>query len=206
MKKLLLAALTTVCFSVPTLAQDSKVIEQSFKLDKSTELEIDFPVGKIDMNTYDGDTVVVTIRLEPKDTDDWLPSSIDLSDIELHSERVRSELSLSIDNDDVKQEWEVKVPKSMRLDVEVGVGKVEIKDLANSADIEVGVGKVRIDTLENDFKKVSLDSGVGKTSLTGLVGKVESQKKMVSSQTDYHGEGKYSLDIEVGVGNIKVRH
>ncbi len=206
MKKLLLAALTSAVISAPVWAEDTRTIEQSFKLENSTELEIDFPVGSLEMTSYDGDEIKVTIRLEPKNHDGWFTDKVDLDSIQLKSKRKHQELSLTIDDDNLEQTWEVKVPKSMRLDVEVGVGKVEIQALENTADVEVGVGKVRIDTALDDYKHVNLESGVGKTSLSGFVGKAQSHKKMVSSQTEYFGSGKYNLEVEVGVGDIKVRH
>tara|TARA_Y100000588_G_scaffold378263_1_gene458492 strand:- start:915 stop:1535 length:621 start_codon:yes stop_codon:yes gene_type:complete len=206
MKKLLLAAFTSAVISGPAWAEDTRTIEQSFNLENSLELEIDFPVGSLEMTSYDGDQIHVTIRLEPKDNDGWFTDKVDLSAVKLKSSRQRQELSLSIDDDNLEQTWEVKVPKSMRLDVEVGVGKIEIQAFENNADVEVGVGKVRIDTAIDDFKQVNLESGVGKTSLSGLVGKAQSHKQMVSSQTEYFGSGQYTLEVEVGVGNIKVRH
>ena len=206
MKKLLLAAFTSAVISAPAWAEDTRTIEQSFNLENSLELEIDFPVGSLEMTSYDGDQIHVTIRLEPKDNDGWFTDKVDLSAVKLKSSRQRQELSLSIDDDNLEQTWEVKVPKSMRLDVEVGVGKIEIQAFENNADVEVGVGKVRIDTAIDDFKQVNLESGVGKTSLSGLVGKAQSHKQMVSSQTEYFGSGQYTLEVEVGVGNIKVRH
>jgi hypothetical protein len=206
MKKLLLAALTSAVISAPVWAEDTRTIEQSFNIENSTELEIDFPVGSLEMTSYDGDQIQVTIRLEPKNHDGWFTGKVDLSAVKLQSTRQRQELSLAIDDDNLEQTWEVKVPKSMSLDVEVGVGKIEIQALENTADVEVGVGKVRIDTAIDDFKQVNLESGVGKTSLSGFVGKAQSHKKMVSSQTEYFGSGQYNLEVEVGVGNIKVRH
>lgn len=202
----MLTALTAVAISFPIWAEETKTIEQSFNLENSKELEIDFPVGSLELVSYDGDQIQVSIRIEPKDNDGWFSDKVDLSAVQLKSTRQRQELSLAIDDDNLEQHWDVKVPKSMRLDVEVGVGKVEIQALENTADVEVGVGKVRIDTAIDDFKQVSLESGVGKTSLSGLVGKAQSHKKMVSSQTEYLGSGLYNLEVEVGVGNIKVRH
>ncbi|MBQ4861336.1 hypothetical protein J8L98_06495 [Pseudoalteromonas sp. MMG013] len=187
-------------------AADNHIIKQYFAIEDSQVLEIDVPVGNLEMIAYDGEQIEVSVVLKSQQHGNWYPHTNNLSDIKLKSQRNQNKLSLSIDEENLQQHWHVKVPTAFRLDIEIGVGNVDIADLDNSAEVEVGVGKVRIDTNVSDFNSVSLESGVGNTSLIGLINKVQHHKKVIHSETIYHGKGAYNLEVEVGVGNIKVRH
>lgn len=203
-KKRLFAFLSILSSS--TFAAEQHTLSEHFPIANSQTLEIDIPVGKLEVATYNGDKVEVLVKLKAQDNDHWYNLPVDLNALKLYSRRHDHTLSLAIDEENVKQNWLVKVPTSMQLDLEVDVGNVKVNELANSANIEVGVGKVSINTTQSDFKKVELETGVGNTSLVGFDHKVEHYKKVTNSQTNYHGEGKYKLSVEVGVGNIKVHH
>ena len=148
--------------------------------------------------------MVVTVRIEPKNDKGWFGSEVDLSDIELSHSQSAGSLNLKLDNDDIQQSWYVKMPKSMAIDVELGVGDIEINDASNSVDIELGVGAVRIDSALDDYKRIELDTGVGDTKIRGLKNDANTSRKVVSSHSSYRGNGQYAIDVEVGVGDIKV--
>ena len=206
MKKFLLLTAAAASLSFNVLANESHTIKQSFAAHNNQQLEIDFPVGRLDMTSYDGDKIEVSIRLEVQQNDSWFNSNVNLDEITLDHHTKSDTLSLKITEKDLKQYWQVKVPSSIQLDIEVGVGNVKLSELANSADIEVGVGKVSIDTNEADFKSISLESGVGTTSVKGLINTATQHKKITRSETHYTGQGSHNIEVEVGVGNIQVRH
>ncbi|MFC3032945.1 hypothetical protein ACFOEE_10470 [Pseudoalteromonas fenneropenaei] len=206
MKTKLFALLITLGLSSVAFADDTRTITKTFSKKDSAELAIDVPVGSVDIDTYDGDSIEVTIVLSHKNDDSWFAKKINLDEFELESKQSSKALALTIDSDDIEQEWQVKVPASMALDLELGVGNVKVVDLANSAAIEVGVGKVRIDTSLDDFKSVKLDSGVGHTSINGFSVAMNEERNMVGSEVKYRGKGEHSIAVELGVGNIRLSH
>ena len=207
MKKLLgVAAVSLILTTSQAMAKDSRELNHTFAINNASQLDIDFPVGSLEVQSYDGSEVHVTIRIEPKNDKGWFGSEIDLSDIELNHSQRANLLSLKLDNDDIQQNWLVKMPKSMAIDVELGVGDIEINELSNSVEIELGVGAVRIDSALDDYKRIELESGVGDTKIRGLKNEANTHRKVVSSQSSYQGNGQYNIDVEVGVGDIKVRH
>ncbi|WP_281547190.1 DUF4097 family beta strand repeat-containing protein [Pseudoalteromonas sp. PAR1] len=205
MKKLLyVAAIGLALTTTYAMAKDSRELNHNFAVSGASQLEIDFPVGSLEVENYDGSEVVVTVRIEPKNDKGWFGSEVDLSDIELSHSQSAGSLNLKLDNDDIQQSWYVKMPKSMAIDVELGVGDIEINDASNSVDIELGVGAVRIDSALDDYKRIELDTGVGDTKIRGLKNDANTSRKVVSSHSSYRGNGKYAIDVEVGVGDIKV--
>lgn len=205
MKKLLyVAAIGLALTTTYAMAKDSRELNHNFAVSGASQLEIDFPVGILEVENYDGSEVVVTVRIEPKNDKGWFGSEVDLSDIELSHSQSAGSLNLKLDNDDIQQSWYVKMPKSMAIDVELGVGDIEINDASNSVDIELGVGAVRIDSALDDYKRIELDTGVGDTKIRGLKNDANTSRKVVSSHSSYRGNGQYAIDVEVGVGDIKV--
>ncbi|MBD56538.1 hypothetical protein E5N72_00605 [Pseudoalteromonas sp. MEBiC 03607] len=207
MKKLLyVAAIGLALTTTYAMAKDSRELNHNFAVSGASQLEIDFPVGSLEVENYDGSEVVVTVRIEPKNDKGWFGSEVDLSDIELSHSQSAGSLNLKLDNDDIQQSWYVKMPKSMAIDVELGVGDIEINDASNSVDIELGVGAVRIDSALYDYKRIELDTGVGDTKIRGLKNDANTSRKVVSSHSSYRGNGQYAIDVEVGVGDIKVNN
>ncbi len=209
MKKTLLAtSLIAVLLSATAIAQDEKRIVENIKLSAGKNLDINFPVGNLEVEITDGDQIEIEIELKPSkgNWDKWFSSGKNLSDIELKKTDRNNKLVLEIDEENINQKWHVKVPKTAALDIDLGVGNVEIDDLANSAEIDVGVGSVDIDTAINDFKEIDLESGVGDTRISGLSGNSSEKRKMVSSTSEYFGSGVYQIEVEVGVGDAKVHH
>ncbi len=205
MKKLLCVAATgLVLITSYAIAKDSHELNHSFATSGINQLNIEFPVGSLEVESYNGSDVVVKVRIEPKSDNSWFSSDADLSDVKLNHSQSTSSLSLILDNDDIKQDWHVKMPKSMAIDVELGVGDIEINDASNSVDIELGVGAVKIDTTLDDYKRIKLDTGVGDTKIRGFKKDVNTSRKIVSSHSSYSGNGQHTINVKVGVGDIKV--
>jgi hypothetical protein len=47
---------------------------------------------------------------------------------------------------------------------------------------------------------------VGDTRISGFISDAKTTRKMVSSESEYSGNGTYKVKVEVGVGDIKVKH
>ena len=198
-------AIASILFASAALADSEKRISEHLTMTEQQSLHINFPVGSLEIEVTDSNQLEVEIEIKPK-KNGWFSSSQDLSNITLSKKVTDNRVKLEIDEDDLQQEWTLRVPRSAAIDINLGVGSIEVNKLANSADIEVGVGSIRVDTVLNDFKRIDLDSGVGDTRVTGLVNEIKENRKMVSSEIQYRGQGEFTLNLEVGVGDIRVRH
>jgi len=209
MKKLLIASgIIATLLSSSVIADTQKRIVESLTLSADQSLDIKFPVGSVDIEIVDGDQLEIEIELKPQNSNwnSWFSSNKDLSAIKLKKNISNSHVTLEIDEDDLNQEWHIKVPRSAEIDIDLGVGNVDIDNLANSAEIDVGVGSVIIDTDSDDFKRIDLESGVGDTRISGFSGDSSQKRQMVSSSSAYTGSGLYRIEVEVGVGDVKVRN
>ena len=204
MKRIMMAlGMGLLGISLAANAKSLKNIEEEISLGEAKHLMIQFPVGSADIEVVNSNKVEVEIELSAKN-DSWFAPSVDASDIELEKVIENGQIYLEIDNNDVAQAWVLKIPRSLALEMEVGVGNIEIDGLQNSADIQVGVGAVYINPAIDDFKFINLDAGVGETDISGLLHKASKERSLVTSEASYRGSGKYSIEVEVGVGDVSV--
>lgn len=200
-----ITTLASVLLTCSAFAQAEHKIEHTFNISGQQKLAIDVPVGSLELSTNKGNQVTVSIELKAKNNS-MFSDDAKLEEITLQHKQSSNKLSLSIDEDDVQQTWLISVPEAMAIDLELGVGDIEVDNFANSAAIDVGVGAVRISSALADYQSITLDSGVGDTKISGMKNAPKHTRKMVSSTTKYRGDGQYSINVEVGVGDIKVRH
>lgn len=75
MKKLLcVAAIGLALTTTYAMAKDSRELNHNFTVNGASQLDIDFPVGSLEVESYDGSEVVVTVRIEPKNDNSWFSS------------------------------------------------------------------------------------------------------------------------------------
>lgn len=203
MNNFLLFTAASALLTTSVFAHAEPHIEQTFNISGQQQLDINVPVGSLELTTHQGSNVKVSIEFKAKNNNGF-KSEIDLESITLDHQQNANKLSLNVDNDDIQQKWVVSLPTSMAIDLELGVGDIEVNDFANSADIDVGVGAVRISSELDDYKRIELDSGVGDTRVSNMKNDAQHTRKMVSSETLYRGNGQYSINVEVGVGDIKI--
>lgn len=204
-KALFTTALLATFASSSVLAKDVKTIVKNLDVDNGQRLSFSVPVGSLDIQTCNCNEVSMKIKVEAKDSDWSLFSSKDVDDAELSIRERRGGLSFKVDKDDTKQKWVVTLPASSALNVEVGVGHVEIDEFNNDLKADVGVGHINVELEGTDFDRISAETGVGDASIRSLPGDVKHKRAMVSATSRYSGDGKYNLEVEVGVGDIKIR-
>lgn len=98
----------------------------------------------------------------------------------------------------------IRVPKIDRIDIELGVGTIEVMDIASAINADVGVGTIEVHTLANSAGVVDLFVGVGDTVITGS-SNINSRRALVSSENTAIGQGDKTVKARVGVGSIEVK-
>jgi hypothetical protein len=202
----LISALVLSLAATTAMAEDVKVLEKVIDIKSFNKLILEVPVGEINVKVAKGSDISWVVELEPDE--DWLGRSSDLSDAEISVRDDGSTLKLKVDledDDDVQQSWTVTMPAAMAVSLNLGVGSVEIDDLASDINVDLGVGEIDIDVDTSLFDSIKLDAGVGDTSIKGGKGRYERDQVLVTSSSQLHGSGKKALEANVGVGDIEVR-
>lgn len=189
-------------FSTNVLAEDSKLIEHTINVANQSSISINFPVGEIELVTSSDDQVVIEVVVKEKGGS-WF-SSANLDNIELSQKVSDKSIKLEIDDDDIKQEWRVSIPQHLAVEVDLGVGQVEVNGVSRDVDVNVGVGAVELGLANNNYRIIDASSGVGDAHIRG-VSNVDNDRAVVSKNATWHGEGKYAVEVDVGVGDADIR-
>jgi hypothetical protein len=204
MKMIKLLPYSFFLFASTTHADNTKLINQSFASDDFEKLKLELTVGQLDIEVWDEDRVEVSIELRAERS--WLTlRRRNLDGIELSVEENGDELYLGIDEKKLEQEWSLKVPAKLAMEIEMGVGSVDINGLQNSLALELEVGEVSINTVDVDFRTIEASVGVGDAALRGFGPSAENERSFVSADAYYEGEGEYQIKVELGVGEVSIR-
>lgn len=202
MKNSSLAALLALVMTVPALADDSITLKQTHRVSNNANIHFDVPIGEISVETHAGENVKLQVVVKAEG-DNWF-SDEDVSDAELEIEVDGDDVYFSVNKEENPQEWQILLPESANIDLDVGVGAISIEGVEKNVRVDLGVGEINANMAGKDYRRIDLDSGVGEVKIDGLRdAKVETA--LVSESVDWRGEGEYKLDIEVGVGGIDVQ-
>lgn len=199
---LILSSLLTV--SGISFADNYKNINRTLDADELDSLRIEFSVGELEVEIWDGDSIELDIELTSERN--WLSwRRRKVEDIELEVRTSGDELFLGIDEGKLNQHWVVKMPAKLALDVELGVGEIRIDGLDNNLAVELGVGEIEVITATDNFDHIDASVGVGDATLRGFGSGTENERSFVSADAHYEGRGDYTIEVELGVGDALVR-
>ena len=201
MKKSYLAAALALVIVLPACADDSVTLKETHRVPANTNLHFDVPIGEIELETYSGDEVKLSVTVSIKD-DNWF-SDDDLSDAEMQIEVDGDDVYFAVNKKENQQDWKILLPETANIDLDVGVGSVSIEGVERTLKVDLGVGEITAEMASNDYRRIDLDSGVGEVQVSGLAN-ADVETSIVSESLDWRGGGEYKLDIDVGVGGIDV--
>lgn len=200
-RSILLAAF----ISLPTVsvADNYKHISETLSAADIESLDIEFSVGELEVIVGDGDSIELEIELKAERS--WLSwRRRKVEDIDVEIETRGDTLYLAIEENNLSQQWSLRVPAKLALEAELGVGDIRIENLANDLDVELGVGSVEVTTADTNYDSINASVGVGDVSLRGFGQSSDNERSFVSADAYYQGQGDYSIEIDLGVGDVEV--
>ncbi len=196
---------TSFTLSNTAAAASSKRIQQRIDAEDLVHVEFEISIAQMDIEVYDGDVLELDLVIEA-DRDWWIFGRKDIDNVELEVDRNGEQLKLRLDDNDIQQEWVVRLPAHLAVSMDLGVGEVEFTDFANDLNLELGVGSMQLNVADNvDFESIHLNAGVGDTSVRSFDNGSDSERSFVGADSWYHGDGEFVVEVEVGVGDARVR-
>ena len=170
---------------------------------------IDLPIGELEVKGTSGSSVQLHLKVKCEDRDNTkcrrAAEDLDL-DVDQHSD----DIEIGIDhwpkfrNKGMSLEGLLEIPRHLILEVELGVGEVDVYGMEDDIEIDVGVGEVSVEMEESEVRSVSLDTGVGEATLR-LGGRTIEGSGFIGHGLDWRdGPGKAYIEIDCGVGSIEV--
>lgn len=203
MKSTLIGLTLVTGFAFAAQADEEKTLKDRFDVASAPKVILSVPVGSVDIRSHDDDSIKLQVVVTSKD-DGWFSSS-DLEDVSLSKAISGDTVELAVEAEDTKQEWRLTIPADADLEIEMGVGQLEIDSVNGDIIAELGVGDVEVELENKDYSAIELGAGVGDVDLNGFRN-IERERRMVSEEIEWQGDGKHNINIEVGVGDIDVSH
>jgi len=97
------------------------------------------------------------------------------------------------------------VPRALAVDIEMGVGELDIDGLEGDLDVELGVGEADIHASRALANHVSVDAGIGDAEIRGGGSSTRSRSFIGSHAVWTDGDGRSAVHLHVGVGDATVR-
>ena len=186
------------------LADRYKHIEQTIDASDLDAVQLEISVGEVDIETYDGNEIQLEIDIEAQRF--WFSfRRTHAEDVELEIDDRGSAVYIGITESNIEQTWRIRMPAKLALDIEMGVGDIQIEDFANDLEMELGVGAVRVEVADVDYEAIHASAGVGDATVRGFSNRSDNERSFVSADSYYHGSGEFEMEIKVGVGDIEVR-
>ncbi|NRA69904.1 MAG: hypothetical protein HRU24_02705 [Gammaproteobacteria bacterium] len=199
---IMLVLLTTLAtWSVLAQGKEEKILTEQFSITQFKQLVINANVGSVSVSASKDNKVHVLVKVSARDNWGWFNSTVE--DAKLAVKRQGDQLKIAVNDDDYGEEWQIKLPASLDLKLDLGVGSAVIKDIIANIDINIGVGEVRIVTDSKAFKQVAVESGVGDATISANT-PVKRKRAMVSVDSHWQGHGEFTINAEVGVGDARV--
>jgi len=194
-------------FAMPVVLADSyKRITHEIDASTFERLDIEMSVGEMDIEIYDGDVIELDIQLEA-DRNWFSFRRGNVDDVELDQRASGDTLYIGIDRDRIEQTWRARIPASLALTIEVGVGDVGVEGLNNDLNLDLGVGAARVEVNTENYHTVAATAGVGDAVIRGFAGGADNERHaLVGADAYYSGDGEFEIRVEVGVGDAQVRH
>ncbi|RVU31900.1 hypothetical protein EOE67_19660 [Rheinheimera riviphila] len=202
MKNLVIVTSLCCLMSFPLLASE-KELTQQFESNELSQLQINTGVGDITVEVTDASQITVDVTV--RGSKSWLFGRTDVSDASLESDIKNGVLSLEVPLDDTEQTWVVKVPRQLAVDLQLGVGSINMAGNAGDISADIGVGSFAAKLAVPEFKNIELSAGVGDVSLQTVQGKT-ARSHLVGAELEYAGPGEHAMAVTVGVGDATVKN
>lgn len=208
MSKRLGIIVVSLFFVVAAEAKTWKTETYQFDASGISMVEIDHPVGELEITPGTGDRIVVRMRVECSSWRGRCEKRV--RDIELIGDEGGSTLELDIEGfprsvNHLSVDLEITMPARMSLDIERGVGETRIRGIEGDISLEAGVGEVRIVAPARAVGWVRAECGVGEADLDIPEGRVEREGFLfLGNELKWEGKGQSTIDVELGVGSAEI--
>ena len=209
MRPFVLALLTAVLVALPARAAEPVVKHATFALGKGQRVQLEFPIGGLQVEPSPDGKVHVELRL--RCDDDRAACQQRAGEIEVVSESRLSALKVKLDRWPPRwnplglhMETHVLVPAAAPLEISMGAGDVSVRGHASDLDVQVGVGDATLQIGRADMRRARLEVGVGEARLRNGDETIGGQGGLGHIVDWDRGKGRSTLHARVGVGRIEV--
>jgi hypothetical protein len=210
MKRAALVVVVSIALAAPLAAGVDRKLDESFDLRSAGQLRVDFEVGELDIEAWDGQQVEVELELRCRKRSASCERR--LEDVEILSDWRGDRLEVSFEglskrvSNKMEVEALIRVPESVELSVDMGIGDLDIRGILHDVFVDMGIGDVSLSLPESAVRAVYLDAGIGESRIWGSHGRVDSSRPfLIGSEVEWEsGDGNSEIVVDLGIGEVSV--
>jgi hypothetical protein len=203
-----------------TASRERVVRVHRLELADTSRLTLINSVGEIEFRLGNGPDIEVSVEIK-RSRRNWFSERPDLSTVDIDITRRGGQLRLALEQDNVSGRWQVTLPKkrlglieinagvgevdiqalTAKLEIDLGVGEVDAQIPDGIVDVDVGVGDIKISTRQASAGNIQGSVGVGEVTITGEG--VNSRGRGVV-RVGAAGGGDQDITATAGVGDIEI--
>lgn len=177
-------------------AQES--LDQSVDFTGLEELRLDNGVGRIEIVGWDQPKVELLAIKKTEHAGDLESIQIRLkkngNDLHIYSQQSKKLKCVVVD-------YKLKVPHGARLNIDNGVGGIQIAQFSGALAADLGVGDLEI--RDGQFEKINLDVGVGDIRLeNAFTPQLDIDLGTGDVRADVPATASIAIDVDVGLGDV----
>ncbi len=213
MRKLTTIATLALLLAVamPAAAEEVRTFTQSFDASALEQIYLDFPIGQLKVEGTSSERIMVEIVIECSSRRS-LDACIDRAEkISLESRERADRIDLWIEgfskwrSRGMHIEMKVLVPESLDVRIDMSIGELEMKQLFGNVTVDMSIGDISLQSSEEMVSRVSLDTGIGESTLSTRRGRSSSAGLFTRAIAWTEGNGDSEIRIELGIGEISVK-
>jgi len=192
-------------------AEEVRTFTQNFDASALERIYLDFPIGELKVEGTSSERIMIEVVIECSSRRS-LDACIDRAEnISLESRERADSLDLSIEgfskwrSRGMHIEMSVLVPESLDVRIDMSIGELEMKQLFGNVKVDMSIGEVTLQSSEEMVGRVSLDTGIGESSLSTHRGRSSSAGLFTRAIAWSEGNGDSEIEIELGIGEISVK-
>ena len=172
------------------------------------ELELHFPVGSLQIEGDEGNTIRVAVRVRCKrgSLDDCEERA---QQIVIDRHATAGKLRLEVEGlpkrnlGRLEVTVNVLVPRRLATRVEMGVGQLSVTSMSADLDLDLGVGELDVRGVADHYGTARAEVGVGDATIRGQ-GTRSHERGFIGHTSRWQGDGSKSIHAHVGVGEADI--
>jgi len=227
MKKLIFVLPIILVCALMVEAAGPKTLTRTIQASDIDTLDLSSGIGDVTITAREGlDEVAIEVVLTPRrggifSSKRQAERDVEAASLEAAVKRESLKLRISPTDDEdrrFEEKWIIDMPSRLAIKLEHGVGDVVIRAATAGIELDSGVGDVDVEAAEGDitidlgvgtavvrapaavYAAAEAAGGVGSARITVRGEKIEGGG-FVSHAASWSGDGRYHLDVSVGVGD-----
>jgi hypothetical protein len=208
MKRVLATTFGAVAlFALPAAASDLGSMHASWPAAGTRGVQIDFPVGELDVIGTTGTQIeaVMSVRCKRGRNCEERAKKLEIiTEIEGGKRRIEIKGHPKIDSDALQIRLQIHLPTALSVTVDMGVGDLDVREVAGDVEVDLGVGDADVRVAQKTVGSVECEVGVGDASVHSTGGNRRSSGLLGRTVRWEGNEGGSRVHLEVGVGEADV--